>query len=474
MTHLPNSPRFPLRPRAAASIAIFGLAPMDALAVQMVKNCNDDGADSLREALANAAEGELIDATGLALVCSKISLTSNPLIVANNAQTIAGPGSDKLTIDGTGVPDAQGIFFHNGTGTLEIDDVTVTNGNKYLNSTTVHDGGGCIYSQGSVKLDHVVVTNCTMTAGPNSHARGGAIYANGYVTLTQSTVSGGVTHGASPFGYEMATDGGGIFAKGAITLDHSTVSSSHAINGGGIYTQLDAAIYSSTISDSNAQIGGGIWSSGSLQMIGSTLSNNTAEQCGALNVVYQGTVAKPSFIRNSTITGNTISAAFSAAAGEIGVPITISNSTIAFNTGLNTSEGALYGFGGSLTLESSIIAGNYPLDVDVQSGTLVHGAANLSPASRAGIMPGDTKLDCPLLEPLANTGGPTATLALKHNSPAIDFGNNLLSLTADQRGNGFPRPFGIGTDIGAWEWQGGPDNNIFHDGFETPLGACHN
>ena len=29
-------------------------------------------------------------------------------------------------------------------------------------------------------------------------------------------------------------------------------------------------------------------------------------------------------------------------------------------------------------------------------------------------------------------------------------------------------------DIGAWEWQGGADNNIFHDGFNPPLGACHN
>jgi len=36
-------------------------------------------------------------------------------------------------------------------------------------------------------------------------------------------------------------------------------------------------------------------------------------------------------------------------------------------------------------------------------------------------------------------------------SPAIDAGSNPLSLTTDQRGAGFPRTIGAGTDIGAYE-----------------------
>ncbi len=73
----------------------------------------------------------------------------------------------------------------------------------------------------------------------------------------------------------------------------------------------------------------------------------------------------------------------------------------------------------------------------------------------------------PLLAPLGNYGGPTQTVALLPNSPAIDAGNNALAvdpstgitLAFDQRGVGFPRIVdgngdGIATvDIGAFELQ---------------------
>lgn len=453
------------KPIAAALIGIFALVPIEALAVKTVGNCNDAGPGSLRQALLDAAEGELVDATGLTLVCSKISLTSNPLVVANDAQTISGPGSDKLTIDAaalSGVP----VFSHSGAGTLAIDHVAVVNGTKYRNEGV--SGGGCISSQGNLKLDHVLVSNCTMTAKmPLPHARGGAIYANGYVKLTQSVVSDSSTQAM------YATYGGGVYAKGGVTIDHSTISGNTADNGGGIYAKTDLQVTSSTISgNTGISLGGGFMTHGSLQMTDSTVSNNTANLSGGFYVVFQATVSKASFIRNSTITGNTIDATFSAAAAEIGVPITISNSTIAFNIAANSvHEGALYALGGAITLQSSIIAENYPFDVDVQTGTVVDGSKNLSPNSKPNVMPQDTLPDCPLLEPLADTGGPTATLALKHDSPAINSGNNLLPLANDQRGSGFPREFGA-ADIGAWEWQGGADNDIFHDGFNPPLGAC--
>jgi len=466
MPRLPIAPGFSPKPIAAALTGIFALVPLEALAVQTVVNCNDAGPGSLRQALMDATDGELVDATGLALVCSKISLTSDLLIVDNAAQKIDGPGSDKLTIDAaalSGVP----VFSHNGTGTLEIDHVAVVNGTKYRNESP--GGGGCISSQGNLKLDHVLVSNCKMKAAmPLPHARGGAIYAYGYVKLTQSVVSDSSTQAM------YATYGGGVYGKGGVTIDHSTISGNTADNGGGIYAKTDLQITSSTISGNTASsLGGGFETHGSLQMTDSTVSNNTAYLSGGFYVVFQASVSKPSFIRNSTITGNTIDATFSAAAAEIGVPITISNSTIASNIAANSiHEGALYSLGGTMTLQSSIIAENYPFDVDEQSGTVIDGANNLSPNSKGNVMPADTKPDCPLLEPLAVTGGPTATLALKHNSPAVNSGNNLVPLANDQRGSGFPRQFGA-PDIGAWEWQGGADNNIFHDGFNPLLGACH-
>ena len=427
----------------------------------------------MRAALLAAAEGELIDATGLTS-CSKISLTTGFLVVANDAQKIDGPGADKLTIDGLNNTDHYGVFFHNGTGTLEIDHVTISNGDKYLNSKTTFTGGGCIFSSGNLKLTQTIVSNCSMTGGQYSHAKGGAIYATGDVTLTQSVVTGSSAHGASPFGYEMNTFGGAIFAKGTIKLDHSTLSGNHALVGGAIYSSFDTGVYSSTISDNTAEQGGAIDCRCALQMSDSTIANNHAHDAGAIELQQSNTAAaNPIFIRNSTITGNTIDADVFSPGIDTGVPMTISNSTIAFNVaGGSTADGALYSYAATLTLESTIIAENYPADVDVEGGTVVNGANNLSPASRA-TMPALTKTDCPLLEPLASNGGPTQTVAFRHTSPAIDAGNNLLLLTTDQRGTGFPREFGGVADIGAWEWQGSTiDDSIFHDGFDPRLGLC--
>jgi len=72
----------------------------------------------------------------------------------------------------------------------------------------------------------------------------------------------------------------------------------------------------------------------------------------------------------------------------------------------------------------------------------------------------------PLLIPLKDNGGPTPTMALATNSPAIDQGNSF-GLATDQRGA--PRPFdyplvtnadgGDGSDIGAYE-SASPAPNI--------------
>jgi len=461
-----------LRPVAAALLASLGLASFQALATQVVANCNDAGEGSLRAALLNAAEGELVDATALA--CSKISLTTGMLIATQDAVKVDGPGADKLTIEGANDPSAPyPVFFHNGTGTFELDRVTVSHGNKYLNSATMHVGGGCISSSGNLVLTQTVVSDCTMTTGLLSRARGGAVYADGDVTLTQSLVTGSSAHGAISYGFELPTYGGAIFAKGSIHLDRSTLSGNHALVGGAIYSAFDAGIYSSTISGNDADQGGAIDCRCALQISDSTIANNRARTAGAIELQLSNTAAaNPFFIRNSTITGNTSDGGFFSAALDLEVPITISNSTIAFNIAPdNTATGAVYSIADTLTLQSTIVAENFPADVEVGFSTTVLGSHNLSPASRA-TMPEDTLTDCPLLGTLAWNGGPTQTLALRHTSPAIDAGNNLLPLPTDQRGTGFPRVFAESADIGAWEWQGSAiDDSIFHSGFEP--GQCH-
>jgi hypothetical protein len=53
---------------------------------------------------------------------------------------------------------------------------------------------------------------------------------------------------------------------------------------------------------------------------------------------------------------------------------------------------------------------------------------------------------------LADNGGQTDTYALLPGSVAIDAGSNPDNLTTDQRGAGFLRTVGAGTDVGAYEY----------------------
>src|ERR1700761_1701001 len=69
----------------------------------VVKNCNDAGADSLREAVqsANQLGGDATIQFDLNVMgCSTITLTTGEIDVTVDSLTIAGPDPDVVTIDG--------------------------------------------------------------------------------------------------------------------------------------------------------------------------------------------------------------------------------------------------------------------------------------------------------------------------------------------------------------------------------------
>src|SRR6266481_8961339 len=86
-----------------------------------VTSTADSGAGTLRAALASAADGDTIDASG---VTGTILLTSGELLVTNSV-TILGPGPANLAVNGN----AAGRVFHVGSGTVvTIAGLTITNG----------------------------------------------------------------------------------------------------------------------------------------------------------------------------------------------------------------------------------------------------------------------------------------------------------------------------------------------------------
>src|SRR5437660_8807886 len=79
-----------------------------------VTNTNDNGPGSLRQALAIANNGDVIDATG---ILGAISLTSGELLV-DKSVTINGAGADVLAVDGNMISRVFRIAFSGETVTI--------------------------------------------------------------------------------------------------------------------------------------------------------------------------------------------------------------------------------------------------------------------------------------------------------------------------------------------------------------------
>ena len=216
------------------------------------------------------------------------------------------------------------------------------------------------------------------------------------------TITGGSVDGSYPDSY-----GGGIFIEGALTLTGCSLSGNSAYAGGGAFVANSPAstltLIRSTVSSNSAAFGGGIHNEGTLLITSSTFALNTATAQG-------GAISS---------TGNTL---------------TLIQSTVASNTSSDKAGGIR---GGEITIHNSIIAGNSaPTDPNF-SGALVATGVNLTE--------GD-----PLLAPLDQNGGPTETMPLLPNSPALNAGAGSGAGT-DQRGLPI---FGL-PDIGAFEAQPG-------------------
>jgi hypothetical protein len=408
--------------------------------------------------VAAAASGDTIDLT--ALGCSTITLSTGYIAVAQDDLAIEGPGAASLAIDANY---ASGILRHTGAGTLSVSGLTIANGTHTTDTAAAL--GGCLYSAANLEVVDSVVTTCTAHATGGYDARGGAIYTVGHLTLTSSVVTNSRAY-ASAVGR-----GGGIYAAGDLDADLSLISYNSAqgapiVNGqgGGAFVLGTTTLHASSIYYNGAYEVGGLWTFGDVTIDASLIARNGASQTAGMRAV-DGTGTATATIVNSTV-------AYNRSVERVGglnliVPATIRNTTIAKNEAFNGLAGVLIS-GPTLELDSTIIAGNTagptPDDFEVYGSPVITGANNLVIASSAPLPP-DTISDDPLLDALADNGGPTFTLALMPGSPAIDAGNNVAALATDQRGAGFARHVGRRTDIGAFEVQDA--DFIFADGFDA-------
>jgi uncharacterized repeat protein (TIGR01451 family) len=394
--------------KAAALIAAATWLGATAQAATLtVTSTDDSGAGTLRDALANAADSDTIDATG---VSGAITLTTGQLSVTNSV-TILGPGANILAVNGNYPNTTNRVFYISPSLTVTIAGLSVTNG--------LADSGGGIMNDHSA----LTVSNCVISRN-GAEWSGGGIYNNGVVTFYN--------------------DGNDILSSSWVTIVNSTISLNGAAYGGGLDNQglgigggAEARILNSTFSGNSAESGGGIRNnrSGSglalLTVLNSTFSDNHSIRSDVLDSYYGYNVGDGILMWQD---GN------GTATLDIG-------GTIMNRSGIVTLGGTITSLGYNLTSDDGQTA---------IYGPFVFGGTGFLTST------GDQTNTNPMLGPLQLNGGQTPTHALLCGSPAIDAGTNFTGAATDQRGGGFSRPFqfgnatpagGDGTDIGAYEVQ---------------------
>ena len=433
------------RPLFATCLSAFCLIALSTQAATIsVTSTNDSGAGSLRQAIADAVNGDTIDFDP-SLNGQTITLASDELLV-NKSISINGPGPNNLTIDGN---HAWRVFHVIGGATATIGGLTITNG--FVSGFFPNSNGGGIYNDHST----LTVTNCTISgnSASDSLGQGGGIVNAGYLVgyfgygpatleVVNCTISGN----------SAGLEGGGIFNNGqsgsaTLTVTNSTVSGNTVTGGygGGIATDGNGGssmveVVNSTLSDNSVRsFGGGIFNlsayggTAALNILNSTLSNNWGGD-------YGGGI-------------------YNATSGGGSSPLQVMHSTLSGNSCRWLDGGGIANLSGATSqVGSSIFNGNRISN----GGTTTSLGYNLSSDDGSGFFTaiGDQINTNPMLGPLQDNGGPTFTHAPLQGSPAIDAGDpnfdpNAFNppMLSDQRGSGFNRVAHGRIDIGAFEVQ---------------------
>ena len=409
---------------------------------------------------------------------------------------LQGPITGTAIVDGA----KNGVVLTN-TGTVFLSYLTLENGSG--------SSGGGVVNKGSLTVDHSVIKDNSVfgssgSAGyPAGNSYGGGIYNTGYLTVQYSTVSDnraiGGASGVSTLVPGGSGIGGGIFnaRSNSLTISTSTFSGNLAIggagsstpdtsnatgrsagegDGGAIGTVTGVSITTSLFVNNRALGGFG----GGLDASAATTGGTGGDARGGAinnNLVFGGATV----VSNSTFTGNSASGGLGGTGGTGGVGGTADGGAVRNRSGSLTlvnvtmatdaATGGVAGVGGTddgaagaslaselnadspTTIKNTILANTGT--ATLCTGTVSGDSHNLQSTGGncPGIPAGDAKLN-----PLANNGGPTETMALAQGSAALLAGDDTVCAAApvnavDQRL--MSRPLGAHCDLGAFEGVAG-------------------
>src|SRR6266498_1785327 len=396
---------------AVIGVLLLAATTMSAHAATItVTNTNDSGAGSLRQALANANNGDRINFA----VTGAITLTSGGLSIAKNV-TISGPGANQLSIIGNQASFVFAVAFRR---TATISGLSITNGRV-----------GIWNQQGTLTVSNCVLSGNSFSGLYNNADQGPSSGAS--MTVANSIISNNSgTGAANVFPFQFDASGGGcacmtitdsvvsnnadgidnegysVTGPASLTVVNSNVSDN---DGGGISTFATegiatATIVSTTVSDNLAggvsTVAGGLFGSGQVTITNSTISGNSSGDIGG-GIHASGQVS----IVNSTISGNS-SGASGGGIYNLRSSLHLANTTISGNSA--GSGGGIYNdggqFGGGIVEISNTIlnAGASGENIFNSGSTVTSNGYNLSSDDGGGYLngPGDQINTDPLLGPL--------------------------------------------------------------------------
>lgn len=390
-------------------------------------------------------------------------------------------------LGGRGGEARGGALYSRAQGSVWLTNVLVT-----TSAITVHsaDGGhakgGAFYLEdGSLTLLRSTLTDNRATADavdfllPSSRparASGGAIFVEqgGLLTLVRTEISTSKAQGSQAARHSGtgAAAGGGIYSAGDCLIQDCLIRFNSAFAGqfssvnadglgGGLYSVGKATVLGTTFQANRAAggdagsfgaifpdyipgnaAGGGIYTAGALYVTNSTFALNTATGGARVGLVHPSGDAYGGGIYNSNglVRLMNVTLAANQARSSLGE----------FESPLpgKTLGGNVCNASGSFSLRNTLLdqgeaGGN-------GAGSLTDDGFNMSSDASCQFASGTSfNLTNPKLLALADNGGPTPTMALGSESPAIDFGTSADAPLVDQRGSA--RPVGGAVDIGAYE-----------------------
>lgn len=253
-------------------------------AVITVTSSGNSGTGTLRQALADAADGDTINFAFAG--ATTIGLSSR--LTLNKSLTIIGPGAGLLAISGQNT--VRVLLVDSGSST--ITGLAITHG--YDDSNNL--GVGIELKAGSVLfLDQCLVQNHAAFTGGAAIEVGAGIFLESGATLVVNRSQ--IRNNSAGDGY-----GGGVLNYGAISIYNSVLTGNSAYDGGGIQSGGGTIkLVNTTVSGNHTGVYGAIRTNlTAMQIVNCTISDNNSDYLVAGLYSLNSTVN----LRNTVIAGN--------------------------------------------------------------------------------------------------------------------------------------------------------------------------